>query len=89
MEPTDGFVLPSARGQTLYTTIYEDYWQRIMEHAGLVKENETGQLVPLFHFHALRHTGASLLKAMGANDLEISRKLGHASIATTQKLTTI
>jgi integrase len=89
-KPTSGFVLPSARGGSLYHTIYEDYWFRLMEYAGLIKEDETnpepGHMVPLFHFHALRHTGASLLKAMGASDLEITQKIGHSEPATTAKL---
>jgi hypothetical protein len=34
-------VLPSARGGSLYHTIYEDYWFRLTDYAGLMKEDET------------------------------------------------
>ena len=38
------------------------------------------------HFHALRHTTASLLRSMGADLLSISRYLGHSDPSVTLNL---
>ena len=35
--------------------------------------------MPRIHFHALRHTHASMLISAGVDIVQISRRLGHAS----------
>jgi site-specific recombinase XerD len=52
--------------------------QLTARHAGL----------PPCHPHKLRHTYATLLHDAGVDLLEISKLLGHSSIATTQIYTT-
>jgi integrase len=36
-----------------------------------------------FNFHALRHTHATMLIENGADMKDVSRRLGHANLATT------
>ena len=42
--------------------------------------------IPVISIHGLRHTHASLLLSTGVSVPSISKRLGHASIATTQKV---
>ncbi len=39
--------------------------------------------IPRRGFHALRHTGATLLLLRGANLKAVSQRLGHANVETT------
>jgi integrase len=49
--------------------------------------NGTGEVVvPAPTFHSLRHTHASALIAQGWDIQEVSARLGHSSIATTQRI---
>lgn len=41
--------------------------------------------IPIISFHGLRHTHASLLLFAGVSIASVARRLGHASITTTQK----
>ena len=41
--------------------------------------------IPVISLHGLRHTHASLLLFAGVSTASVARKLGHSSIATTQK----
>nr|WP_240318469.1 tyrosine-type recombinase/integrase [Enterococcus gilvus] len=41
--------------------------------------------VPLITLHGLRHTHASLLLFAGVSIASVARRLGHASMTTTQK----
>ncbi len=42
--------------------------------------------IPVITFHGLRHTHASVLLFSGVSVASVSRRLGHSSIATTQKV---
>lgn len=44
--------------------------------------------VPCHGLHALRHTHASLLASLGANEVEVSQRLGHANLSTTLNIYT-
>jgi integrase len=55
-----------------------------MRKAGLIVDKPPGvPLTPLFSFHSLRHTYASLLIANGVPIIEVSRLMGHAKVTTT------
>lgn len=41
--------------------------------------------VPVISIHGLRHTHASLLLFAGVSIASVARRLGHASMTTTQK----
>nr|WP_256594104.1 tyrosine-type recombinase/integrase [Avibacterium gallinarum] len=41
--------------------------------------------IPIITVHGLRHTHASLLLFAGVSIASVARRLGHASITTTQK----
>lgn len=41
--------------------------------------------VPIISVHGLRHTHASLLLFAGVSIASVARRLGHASMTTTQK----
>ncbi|MBS8115164.1 tyrosine-type recombinase/integrase, partial [Streptococcus suis] len=41
--------------------------------------------LPVVTIHALRHTHASILLFAGVSIASVARRLGHASITTTQK----
>ena len=42
--------------------------------------------IPVISIHGLRHTHASLLMFAGVSIASVSRRLGHSSITTTQKV---
>jgi integrase len=60
---------------------------RAVKRAGLEAIERDGALVlPAPTFHALRHSHASALIAAGWDIAEVSGRLGHSSIATTQRI---
>lgn len=42
--------------------------------------------IPIISIHGLRHTHASLLLFSGVSIASVARRLGHASMTTTQKI---
>jgi integrase len=64
-----------AREDGKFYMIFEKYWQRAKEEAGL--EN--------FRFHDLRHTAASYLAMNNASLLEIAAVLGHRTMQMVQR----
>lgn len=42
--------------------------------------------LPHMNFHGLRHTCASLLIADGATSVDLSKRLGHSNVSTTQNI---
>jgi integrase len=59
---------------------------RAVERAGLEAIERDGVIVqPAPTFHSLRHSHASALIAQGWDVSEVSARLGHASVATTQQ----
>ena len=72
---------PSARG-ALFTSAQGRISIRTVQRTCNMAARRAG--LPGIHPHKLRHTYATLLHHAGADILEISKLLGHASIATTQ-----
>lgn len=58
------------RGGTLRRTIFQPYWRKGREAAGLAES---------FRFHDLRHTGNTWAAATGANLRELMERMGHSS----------
>ena len=63
-------------GRTIYNSTVNDLLERHCKRVG----------VEVVSIHALRHTHASLLLYAGASIASVSRRLGHSSINTTQKV---
>lgn len=63
-------------GKRIYNETINDILKRHCEHAG----------VPVISAHGLRHTHASLLIGKGINMQAVSKRLGHSSPLTTQKV---
>ena len=63
-------------GRTIYNSTVNDLLERHCKKVG----------VEVVSIHALRHTHASLLLYAGASIASVSRRLGHSSINTTQKV---
>ena len=61
--------------KTIYNSTVNDYLKRKCKQAG----------VPIISLHGLRHTHASLLLFAGVSIASVARRLGHASMTTTQK----
>lgn len=60
---------------------------RAVKRAGLEAVECDGEVVqPAPTFHALRHSHASALIAQGWDIAEVSARLGHSSVATTQRI---
>lgn len=53
-----------------------DYFKKFSKKYGLKHINP----------HAFRHTSASLLYSAGADDVSISKRLGHAQVSTTSNI---
>lgn len=62
--------------ELIYSTTINDRLERCCKKAG----------VPVITYHGLRHTHASVLLFSGVSVPSVSRRLGHSSIATTQKV---
>ena len=62
-------------GQAVYNSIVNDILERHCKNAN----------VPVITIHGLRHTHASLLLFAGVSIGSVARRLGHASMTTTQK----
>ncbi|WKS99295.1 site-specific integrase [Gallibacterium salpingitidis] len=62
-------------GQKIYNSTINDLLTRYCKQAHL----------PIITIHGLRHTHASLLLFSGVSIASVARRLGHASITTTQK----
>ncbi len=77
--PSQGFVIVTERGKPAYSSIGSNYWQPLMEAAGLVDENGK----PKFSLHALRHAYVSLLAEAGVPLVEVSRRVGHGALDMT------
>lgn len=61
---------------SVYNTTANDVLRRHCEKVG----------IPVITIHGLRHTHASLMLYSGASVLSVSKRLGHSSITTTQKV---
>ena len=79
----DGYVFPNDSGGKLNM---QNFRNRVLyvaaERAGILRDGEPP------HVHDLRHTSASLMAAAGYSLHEVSRMLGHASVAITGDLYT-
>lgn len=64
------------KGKTIFNSTVND---RLTNRCKLAK-------VPEISIHGLRHTHASILLYTGVSTASVSRRLGHSSIATTQKV---
>lgn len=64
-----------ANKKSIYNSTVNDVLKRKCQQAG----------VPIISIHGLRHTHASLLLFAGVSIASVARRLGHASITTTQK----
>ena len=62
-------------GEKMYNSTVNDHLFRKCKKAG----------VPIISLHGLRHTHASLLLFAGVSIASVARRLGHASMNTTQK----
>ena len=62
-------------GQTIYNSTVNDILERHCKASG----------IPVISIHGLRHTHASLLLFAGVSIASVARRLGHASMTTTQK----
>lgn len=62
-------------GQKVYNSTVNDILERHCKHAH----------IPVISIHGLRHTHASLLLFAGVSIASVARRLGHASMTTTQK----
>ncbi len=63
-------------GEKIYDSTINDILARHCKQAN----------VPIITFHGLRHTHASILLFSGVSVPSVSRRLGHSSMATTQKV---
>ncbi len=63
------------KGKNIYNSTVNDLLKRRCKEAG----------VPIISIHGLRHTHASILLFTGVSIASVARRLGHASISTTQK----
>lgn len=63
------------RGSKIYNSTVNDILERHCKKAN----------VPVISVHGLRHTHASLLLFAGVSIASVARRLGHASMTTTQK----
>jgi integrase len=70
------YVFTEADGRPLDPRTFERAFARMLKKAGLG---------PQYSPKSLRHTYASLMLSEGANLLYVSRQLGHASVAITEK----
>ena len=61
--------------QKIYNSTVNDVLERHCKEAG----------IPVITIHGLRHTHASLLLFAGVSTASVARRLGHASMTTTQK----
>lgn len=59
----------------IYNSTVNSILEKHCRHAG----------IPIISIHGLRHTHASLLLYAGVSIASVARRLGHASITTTQK----
>lgn len=62
-------------GQRVYNSTANDIFARLCKQAG----------VPVISIHGLRHTHASLLLFAGVSIASVAKRLGHASMNTTEK----
>jgi integrase len=69
----NNLVFPTDRGTPQRAGNLHRAWKRLLTRAGL----------PDARFHDLRHNAATLALSAGATLFDVSRMLGHASIATT------
>lgn len=53
---------------------------------GVLERHCKKQGIPVITIHGLRHTHASILLSNGVSTASVSKRLGHSSIATTQKV---
>lgn len=67
------FVEPDKK---IFNATYNDFLTRKCKQAG----------IPIITVHGLRHTHASILLYEGATIASVARRLGHSSMATTQKV---
>ncbi len=67
---SDGFVFTTKTGRPVPRGRFGEAWRRAVEEAGLPRGT---------HFHALRHTYATILIQSGESVTAVSRRLGHAS----------
>lgn len=65
-----GFVFTNKDGSPVSRQRFGDVWRKAVQDAGLPKGT---------HFHALRHTYATVLIQSGESVTAVSRRLGHAS----------
>jgi integrase len=68
-----GYLFTAADGRPVHADHVAQRFSRLVKAAG----------VPVFRFHDVRHTHASLLLAHGTPVLDVSRRIGHASAAMT------
>ena len=80
--PGDGYVWPGRGDKPMGDGTPRQALHRIEMGAGLVDDD--GQ--PLVTFHGLRHTSGSIMLAAGVPIISVSRQLGHASVAVTDKV---
>ncbi len=66
----EGFVFTTNAGTPVSRSRFGDAWRKAVEDAGMPKGT---------HFHALRHTYASVLIGAGESVTTVSSRLGHAS----------
>jgi integrase len=71
--PDDAPVFPRDDGGYLSPRAFSMRWQRTRRRLGL----------PTVHWHALRHTHASMLIAAGVDVVTVSKRLGHANPSIT------
>ncbi len=79
-----GFVKDKPAGQSIFLKEEEFIYDSTI-NARLAKRCREAE-VPVITFHGLRHTHASVLLFAGVSVPSVSRRLGHSSIATTQKI---
>lgn len=72
----DQYIFRERSGHAVSSNMVRYYWARVQKRAG----------IPHRKFHALRHTHASQLLAVGVPITEVSRRLGHANPAITLKI---
>lgn len=73
----DGLIFPSETGTTLAPRNLLRHYKTVLAAAGLPST---------FTIHELRHTSGSLMLASGADLTDVSKTLGHASVAITGKV---
>jgi integrase len=78
----DAYVWPGRGGKPIGDGTPRQALQRMEEDAGLV--DAEGK--PLVTFHGLRHTCGSIMLAAGVPIISVSRQLGHASVAVTDRV---